>query len=1357
MTHFAAAFLLVVLQALPSQSAADERALPGKTQVRVDFQGDPLPRGALARLGTLRLRHADPVTAMVFTPDSRTLASASGGEWNRDSTIRLWAVPGGREIRRLMGHRNGIFCLALSPDGKRLASGDKGGEIRIWDVATGQKLTSFSAGHHSVRSLAFAPDGQTLASSGADIHLWDIATAKQLRAFKGHQKEVRTVVFTADGRKLVSGGEDHTVRLWDVATGKEIRQFGERQQGKGMGTALSPDGKVIASADGGGVHLWDFATGRQIGNRLGGITRTDVGGQFLAFSPDGTKLAVQGWNGWIYLWDLEKDREIYKRSGPYGIYNNLAFSPDGKLLAAGGDNTIRLWETATGREVYGSRGAQGMIGWIGFARGGKSLVAGGWDDRARVWDLTGDKDLLASSGRRGEALTPAPLGHSFALSPDGETLAVAKWDKVRFVEVATGEVAGRSPKDPPGCSSCFAFTPNGQQLFLVDRDGRIVILWSRLAGREIRRFVGHGAPIRATAVSPDCRLLATASETAFGIRGQPQKDDSIRLWDVATGREQWCLPTSAWTLAFSSDGSLLAGGGRDYPIHLWDSATGKELRQFNGPRSYLDHRVAFLFQLQVAFSPDDKTLASADRDGTVRLWEVLTGQERGRFLGHQGEVYALAFSSDGRRLASGGNDTSVLLWDVTGLYTTDPLPEPSNPSDFSTLWRDLGASDAALAYHALWRLVAAGNRAVVFLKAHARPVQPIPAETITRWIKDLDNDQFAVRQRAAQDLEDAAELAESALRQALKQKPSLEVRRRVERLLNTLAQNQSPERLRGLRAIEVLENIGTPEARRSLKELAGGVPVARLTREAKAALKRLEGGDSALPWSPTLVGKSSAESERVLLKRVMPPHRDQYGDLLPPGAVARFGPIDSEKRMLLTGLAFSPDGKWLMIGDGTSAVRLWDRSTGKPFREFRVGSAALDNATLSRDGKVLAAATRQGSPELVCALWDVASGRELRRLPPHGAVHGLQFSPDGKQLVTGADDHKWHLWDVATGAELRIFAGTEEAIWGLHFSPDGKLLSIGEKGGVNSWEPQTGQPLRKLGAPLGYGRCSMAISPNGMLLVIGENGRIRIRETGTGKELCQIEEPGMGGAFDLRFAPDGRSLTAATWDGQVRLWEMATGQIRRIFKGHTDRVFCVAFAPDGRSIASGGVEGSVLLWDCTGLGAMSRAVFTTAEMVALWDLLASEKAESAYQAEWKLVAAGRQTVAFLQQQLRPIPLDFAPRLDKAVAGLESRRQEVRDAAMNELDCYGALAEPALRKALSNSPAPEAQARIAYLLEKQQSDFPSGALLRSLRAIEVLEQIATPEACQLLEPLAAGAPQATLTRDAKASLQRIARR
>jgi len=418
-----------------------------------------------------------------------------------------------------------------------------------------------------------------------------------------------------------------------------------------------------------------------------------------------------------------------------------------------------------------------------------------------------------------------------------------------------------------------------------------------------------------------------------------------------------------------------------------------------------------------------------------------------------------------------------------------------------------------------------------------------------------------------------------------------------------------------------------------------------------------------------------------------------------------------------------------------------------------VGAGALDEATLSPDGKLVAAATRQGSPEPVCCLWEVASGRELRRLPLHDFVCALRFSPDSKQLVTGSDDRQGRLWDIKTGTELRSFTGTKEGIWCLAFSPDGKLLVIGERSALRIWETETGKLLRQLGS----GPSSLAFTPNGSFVVTGENGGISFWESATGKGRFRLQEPRMGGVFDLAFAPDGRTLATATWDGQVRLWEMATGRIRCIFNGHGDRVFRVAFAPDGRAVASGGVERSVFIWDCTGQTITGKLVPTIGDMGALWDVFASENAEHAYQAEWKLVAGGQQTVAFLQQNLKPIPKDFDRRLREAIAGLEDQHAELRHAAMNELDCFGSLAEPLLRKALADPHSAEARARLEYLLEKQQSQFPSGALLRSLRAIEVLEQIGTPQARQLLESIAAGHPQAALTRDANASLDRLAKK
>jgi WD40 repeat protein len=1174
----------------------------------------------------------------------------------------------------------------------------------------------------------------------AAIHLWDWPKAREIQTFSGHSNEVRTVLFTPDGKNLISGGHDHTVRLWEVATGKEVRQFGGLHQAKGAGTALSPDGKLIASGDG-EVYRWELSTGRQIGERMGGLLRTDVSGSFLAFSPDGAKLAVQGISGSIFLWDLKTDREIFKLAGPYGIYNNLAYSPDGKLLAAGGyGNTVRFWDTATGKELNESRGSQNPIFWIGFANRDKSLLAAG-NGGARIWDLGTDEEPPATSGRFGDKLA---LGETYTLSPDGRTLALGRTnEQVRFVDVASGEMEGLSPQDPKG--RCVGFMPNGGQIFIMDRSGQTVVLWSRLAGREIRRFVGHVAYIRTAAVSPDGRYLATSSQTSDLRRGKPQPDDSTRLWDVATGRERWRLPMSSWTLAFSPDGRLLAGGGVNRSIQIWETETGKEIRQF-GELSYVT---------QLAFSPDGKTLASTSRVGTVHLWEVLTGQERTRFEGHRGEVFAVAFSADGRRLASGGNDTSVLLWDVTGKSasnrTAGKIPRPQ---DFSSLWQDLGSTDAGVAYRALWQLSGAEDPAVNFLKEHLRPVQAVKGDIISGLIKDLDSDRFDAREKAAKELENLGELAEPALHQT--QPPSLESRRRINELLSRLEKNQSPALVRGLRSIEVLGNIGSPEAHALLKELAGGVAEARLTREAKISLERLDQHNSHSTWTPTFAS-SHPDGER-LLRTMAWGAKDENGRLLHSRRTVRLGPAVSEKNAVVS---LSGCGKSLIITDGSPSVRLWDCRTEKPLHELKLEIGDIGLGALSSDGKILAAGTAQRSREIVLGLWDVSNGQELGRLPVRRPVFTLQFTPDGKQLVTGEDDGRAHLWDVATGKELAEFTGIRELISCSAISPNGKILALGERSNVRLYELATGKLLRDLGAGKQYGpgAGSLAFSPDSALLAIGDSGSISFWDPATGKKVFQLEAREMSGVFHLIFSPDGRTLVTMCWQGPTHLWEMATGQIRRTFLGPTDRRFHAAFAADGRPVIYEIGDGSIFVWDVinqVATGHILPASLKPVELAALWDLLGTDKATSAYQAQWMLVRVGQQTVSFIEKNLRPIPKDFTASLQKAMAGLEEKELSLRDAAMNELDCYGSLAEPTMRKGRVESHSAEAQARLAYLLEKQESNFPCGALLRSLRGIEVLEQLGTPEARRVLETIADGHPQALLTREAKASLDRLSK-
>jgi hypothetical protein len=222
------------------------------------------------------------------------------------------------------------------------------------------------------------------------------------------------------------------------------------------------------------------------------------------------------------------------------------------------------------------------------------------------------------------------------------------------------------------------------------------------------------------------------------------------------------------------------------------------------------------------------------------VWSVLTGRELGQFRGHQGGIASLAFSPDGTRLISGSLDTTALAWDVSRLPSAEPAGDELDAATLKTLWADLGSAEAAKAFEATRRLGGHPRQAVGLVKDHLQPARPVEPQRLARLIADLDDNQFAVRQRAAAELEQHGDLAATALRQVLQREPSLELRQRVERLLQKLSgPGRNSEGMQGLRAVELLEIIGDAEARQVLEALAKGAPEAGLTREANAALERL--------------------------------------------------------------------------------------------------------------------------------------------------------------------------------------------------------------------------------------------------------------------------------------------------------------------------------------------------------------------------------------------------------------------------------------------------------------------------------------------------------------------------------------
>jgi hypothetical protein len=281
-------------------------------------------------------------------------------------------------------------------------------------------------------------------------------------------------------------------------------------------------------------------------------------------------------------------------------------------------------------------------------------------------------------------------------------------------------------------------------------------------------------------------------------------------------------------LAFSPAGRTLAFTDMYRTAQLWDIGAGRKVREFGGRE-----RVG---TAGLAFSPDGKTLACGGEDEAVTLWEVASGEKRAAFHGDRRGVLSVDFAPDGRSLATGGYGPA-LVWDVTGLGRSRAARWQVSAEDQGPLWADLGGEDGAKAFRAVWRMAGAPEQTVPFLRQRLRSVE---SEIVHRLVAELDSDHFAERERAEAELKKLGGVADAALRDALSGRPSPELRHRAERLIRTKrAGDLSRGELRLLRAIEVLEHVGTPAARQLLRRLAGKAATERLRREADASLARL--------------------------------------------------------------------------------------------------------------------------------------------------------------------------------------------------------------------------------------------------------------------------------------------------------------------------------------------------------------------------------------------------------------------------------------------------------------------------------------------------------------------------------------
>jgi len=946
----------VLIQAEAAQqpvAAAADTKTPAAADAKTDVHGDPLPAGAVMRLGTLRWRHGTPVIYVAYLGDGKEVLTVA-----QDASIRVWEQSSGKELRRLvkapvkpeapkdgaakdrMYVPQGISNVTSSADGKILVMASHDGVLSSWDVAAGKELKSFPwdnpgkedrkrAYYGGINAMAFSVDGKQLLARCPDntLRLYDPIEGKEIRKFtvtpvagqNFNFYNATSVGFSADGKLVQVAGlvtdikkpgaaPSAVIKSWDVGTGKEQADVkgpaGQANFGVAHNT-ISPDGKTAVFfqyGNPGTFLIWETTTGKELHKVQ---AAQGLYPSMLNFSRDGKTLAARGQDGSIRLIDVAAGKETHhlNAGGNGGVAangfralgnpgtGNIAFSADGKWIITGaGGNTVCQFDVATGKELAQSSGHHGSVIALAVSPDGKSIVTRGSNNAIHLWDTATGKESKRYA---------LPTGSNMAaFSADGSLLVLGMQNNQKRGEIAVvlwDVKEGKELRQWPAGQNGFvsvAISPDGKFVATRDYAGAIKT-WDAAKGIELKSVVavaqeddgniklarvafpgGYQPMSQAVVFSPDSTLLATVignNNGGFNPR-LPQPADaqaanapSLRIYDVATGKmvRRFDAPkVGIVAFAFSADGRTIATINSDNTASLWEAASGKQRFVFpvadnskQPVRGALDiEREKLEAELQrraigyspgvstvqsLAYATDSRSIATGGADGIVRVWDLSNGKEITQFKGHDGAVVSLVYSGNGKRLVSGSADTTALVWDapVIGAMANGEI----DATRADTLWADLMGNDAVKAYQAIVAFRAAPKTAVPFLKERVKAVPAPDVKKMDQLIADLDSNQFAVRMKANDELERMGKAAKGALDQAMASGPNLEMRQRIERLLEKLVTGAAPpaEQQRIHRSLEVLEWIGTPESQEVLQTVAKGAAGADVTVDAKSSLDRL--------------------------------------------------------------------------------------------------------------------------------------------------------------------------------------------------------------------------------------------------------------------------------------------------------------------------------------------------------------------------------------------------------------------------------------------------------------------------------------------------------------------------------------